>query len=151
MAETTNHLRDLLEKIKGDAQRALALLPSETELQSLGWKCTACGHVKHFHAAGHGSGRGPLSEMQRRLLSDVLAHYAAHSTQRSSAFWATNFVASELLPLQICGDFGELSERGLKIFNNFLSDHIRIGEVRAVFEGFVFEPENIEIELIALD
>ena len=48
MAQTTNHLRDLLEKIKGDAQRALALLPSETELRSLGWKCTACGHVKHF-------------------------------------------------------------------------------------------------------
>ena len=48
MAPTTNHLRDLLEKIKGDAQRALALLPSETELRYLGWKCTACGHVKHF-------------------------------------------------------------------------------------------------------
>ncbi len=48
MAQTTNHLRDLLEKIKGDAQRALALLPSEAELRSLGWKCTACGHVKHF-------------------------------------------------------------------------------------------------------
>src|SRR5204863_10170350 len=48
MAQTTNHLRDLLEKIKGDAQRALALLPSEAELRSLSWKCTACGHVKHF-------------------------------------------------------------------------------------------------------
>ena len=41
MAQTTNHLRDRLEKIKGDAQRALALLPSETELRSLGWKCIA--------------------------------------------------------------------------------------------------------------
>ena len=48
MAQTANHIRDLLEKIKGDAERALALLPSETELRSLGWKCTACGHVKHF-------------------------------------------------------------------------------------------------------
>jgi len=48
MAKTTNDLRDLLEKIKGDAQRALALLPSEAELRSLAWKCTACGHVKHF-------------------------------------------------------------------------------------------------------
>src|SRR4051812_30735165 len=48
MAQTTKHLRDLLEKIKGDAERALALLPSEAELRSLGWKCTACGHVKHF-------------------------------------------------------------------------------------------------------
>ena len=48
MAQTTNHLRDVLEKIKGDAERALALLPSEGELRSLGWKCTACGHLKHF-------------------------------------------------------------------------------------------------------
>ena len=48
MAQTNDHLRDILEKIKGDAQRALALVVSEPELQSLGWKCTACGHVKHF-------------------------------------------------------------------------------------------------------
>jgi rubrerythrin len=48
MAQTINHLRNLLEKIKGDAQRALAFLPSEAELRSLGWKCTACGHVKRF-------------------------------------------------------------------------------------------------------
>ena len=48
MAQTENRLKDLLEKIRDDAQRALALLPSETELRSLGWKCTACGHVKHF-------------------------------------------------------------------------------------------------------
>jgi Zn finger protein HypA/HybF involved in hydrogenase expression len=48
MAQTENRLRDFLEKIRDDAQRALALLPSETELRSLGWKCTGCGHVKHF-------------------------------------------------------------------------------------------------------
>jgi rubrerythrin len=48
MAQTANRLRDLLEKIRDDAQRALALLPSETELRSLGWKCSVCGHVKHF-------------------------------------------------------------------------------------------------------
>ena len=48
MAQTTNDLRDILEKIKGDAQRALALLPGEAELRSLSWKCTACGQVKHF-------------------------------------------------------------------------------------------------------
>ncbi len=48
MAQAANRLKDLLEKIRDDAQRALALLPSETELRSLGWKCTACGHVKHF-------------------------------------------------------------------------------------------------------
>ena len=48
MAQTTNHLRDLLEKIKGDAPRTLDFPPSEAELRSLGWKCSACGHVNHF-------------------------------------------------------------------------------------------------------
>jgi hypothetical protein len=48
MAQTRNDLRDLLEKIKGDAQRALALLPNYGELRSLGWKCAACGDVKRF-------------------------------------------------------------------------------------------------------
>jgi len=48
MAETTDHLRDLLEKIRNDAQRALALIPRESELRSLSWKCTGCGHFKHF-------------------------------------------------------------------------------------------------------
>jgi hypothetical protein len=47
-----------------------------------------------FHAAGHGSGRRLVSEMQRRLASGVLAHYAAHCAQSSSACWTTNFVAS---------------------------------------------------------
>jgi hypothetical protein len=42
MAQTANRLKDLLEKIRDDAQRALALFPSEIELRSLGWKCTAC-------------------------------------------------------------------------------------------------------------
>ncbi len=72
-AQTEDSLRDILEKIKGDAQRALALLPSEPELRSLGWKCTACGHVKHFTRAGHGCGRRPVSEMQRRFLSSALS------------------------------------------------------------------------------
>jgi len=48
MAQTEDSLRDILEKIKDDAQRALALLPNEAELRWLGWKCAACGHVKHF-------------------------------------------------------------------------------------------------------
>ncbi len=48
MAQTEDSLRDILEKIKGEAQRALALLSSEPELRSLGGKCSACGYVKHF-------------------------------------------------------------------------------------------------------
>ena len=63
----------------------------------------------------------------------------------------------------------------MEIFDNFLSDHIGIGEVGAVFEAFVFEPDlnslgaknetgraerptrwearsqNVEVEFIALE
>jgi hypothetical protein len=72
MAQTTNHIRDLLEKIKGDAERALALLPSETELRSLGWKCTACGHVKHFHPASSERGSFAMPEVQKRCIPKML-------------------------------------------------------------------------------
>ena len=34
-----------------------------------------------------------------------------------------------------------LGEGGLEVFDNFLSDDVGIGEVGAVFEAFVFEPE----------
>ena len=36
--------------------------------------------------------------------------------------------------LQIVRDFGKLGKRSLQIFNDFGSDDVRIGEIRAVFE-----------------
>jgi hypothetical protein len=48
MAETPKLLRTILERIRDDAQRALTLLGDRDERRSLGWKCTACGQVKHF-------------------------------------------------------------------------------------------------------
>jgi hypothetical protein len=48
MAEPSNTLRRILEKIRDDAQKALTLLGNAAEFRSLGWKCQACGHVKHF-------------------------------------------------------------------------------------------------------
>ena len=53
--------------------------------------------------------------------------------------------------LQITSDFGELGKGGLQVFDNFLSDNIGIGKVGAVFEAFVFEPEDVEVELVALE
>ena len=52
--------------------------------------------------------------------------------------------------LQISCDFGELGKGGLKILDDFLGDHVRRWKVSAVFEAFVFEPENIEVEFVAL-
>jgi hypothetical protein len=48
MAEPSNTLRGILEKIRDDAQKALTLLGDAAEFRALGWKCRACGHVKHF-------------------------------------------------------------------------------------------------------
>ena len=72
MAQATKYLRDLLEKIKGDTQRALAFLPSDGELRSLGWKCIACGHVKHFTRPVTAAVADRRPEMQRRCLSGEL-------------------------------------------------------------------------------
>ena len=51
------------------------------------------------------------------------------------------------LPLQISGDGGELRESGFQIFDDFLRDDIGIGKVRAVFEAFVLQPKDVEVEL----
>ena len=52
---------------------------------------------------------------------------------------------------QISGDLGELGEGGLEVFDDFCGDDIGIGKVGAVFEAFVFEPEDVEVEFVALD
>ena len=61
------------------------------------------------------------------------------------------FVQSHNLLFQISCDFGELSQRGLEIFYDFGGDNVGIREVGAVFEAFVFEPEDVEVKFVALD
>jgi len=38
----------------------------------------------------------------------------------------------------------------LEVFDDLLSDDVGIGKICAVFEAFVFELENVEVELVAL-
>jgi hypothetical protein len=52
--------------------------------------------------------------------------------------------------LEVGRDFGELGEGGLEVFDDFGCDDVGIWEVGAIFEAFVFEPEDVEIELVAL-
>ncbi|MBA3832264.1 MAG: hypothetical protein H0X34_10295 [Chthoniobacterales bacterium] len=54
------------------------------------------------------------------------------------------------LPLQICGDFGELGEGGLEVFDDFLHDEDRIGEV-AVFRmcKVKIRPRSLRTSLFA--
>jgi rubrerythrin len=46
MAENPHQLKAILENVRNDAQKALALLSPET--RSLSWTCRGCGYVKHF-------------------------------------------------------------------------------------------------------
>jgi predicted Zn-ribbon and HTH transcriptional regulator len=48
MAETTDHLRQILERIRNDTQQALALLTNVGDERALAWQCRGCGYVKHF-------------------------------------------------------------------------------------------------------
>jgi predicted nucleic-acid-binding Zn-ribbon protein len=48
MAETSEALRQIFERILDDAERALKLLDCCHEKRSLAWKCQQCGHTKHF-------------------------------------------------------------------------------------------------------
>ena len=52
---------------------------------------------------------------------------------------------------QIRGDFRELGERGFEILDDLRGDHVWRREVGGVFEGFVLEPKDIEVDLVALD
>ena len=45
------------------------------------------------------------------------------------------------LPLQISGDCRELLKGSFQIFDDLGGDDVGIGEIGAVFEAFVFEPE----------
>ena len=47
------------------------------------------------------------------------------------------------------GKPGGVSKR--EFLNQLSSDDVGIGEVGAVFEAFVFEPENVEVEFVALE
>jgi predicted Zn-ribbon and HTH transcriptional regulator len=48
MAETSEALRQIFERIRDDAEQAFKLLDSSQEQRSLAWKCQGCGHIKHF-------------------------------------------------------------------------------------------------------
>ncbi len=48
MAETSTHLKTILERIREQTEQALSLLTNVGDERALAWKCTGCGHVKHF-------------------------------------------------------------------------------------------------------
>jgi hypothetical protein len=51
---------------------------------------------------------------------------------------------------KICGDFAELLEGGFEVFDDFLSEHVGIGEIVGLFEAFVSQPKAIEAGFLAV-
>jgi hypothetical protein len=52
---------------------------------------------------------------------------------------------------QIHGDFPELFESGFEVFDDFLDEDIRVGEIVGFFEAFISEPEDVEAGFVAVD
>jgi hypothetical protein len=50
----------------------------------------------------------------------------------------------------ICGDFGELGWRGFEVFYDFTRQHVGIGEIGAVFQGFVSSQKMSRLTLSRL-
>ncbi len=45
---------------------------------------------------------------------------------------------------------GELVQGGFQVLGDFEGDDAGVGEIGGVFEAVVLEPENVEIDLVAL-
>jgi len=57
---------------------------------------------------------------------------------------------SRPLFLQVVGDGGELFEGGFEVGGDVGGDDFGGGQVRGVFQGVVFEPEDVEVDFVAL-
>ena len=52
---------------------------------------------------------------------------------------------------QIHRDFAELFQSRFKVFNDFLSENIGIGEIVGFFQAFISQPEDIEAGFVAVN
>jgi predicted Zn-ribbon and HTH transcriptional regulator len=48
MAETPDRIRQILTRIREEADQALSLLSNVGYERALRWKCKGCGYIKHF-------------------------------------------------------------------------------------------------------
>ncbi|MFO8049846.1 MAG: hypothetical protein R6U29_12490 [Desulfosudaceae bacterium] len=60
------------------------------------------------------------------------------------------FFLNHSLP-QILSDLAELSERGLKVVDDFPGKDAGVGKVVGFFQAFVFEPEDVEAGFVPAD
>ena len=52
---------------------------------------------------------------------------------------------------QVGRNFGEFGEGGLEVFYDVGGDDFGGREIGAFFEGFVFQPEDVEVHFVALE
>jgi len=43
-----------------------------------------------------------------------------------------------------------LVKRGFEVLGDFGGDDIRVGEIRRIFQAFIFQPEDVEADLVSL-
>ena len=55
-----------------------------------------------------------------------------------------------VLFLQILCDGGELFQGGFEVVGDFLGDDFRGGQIGGFFQRIVFQPENVQVHLVAL-
>jgi hypothetical protein len=48
-------------------------------------------------------------------------------------------------------DLGELIQRRLQVFGDLCGDDIRVGQVCRILQAFVFQPEDVETDFVALE
>ena len=46
---------------------------------------------------------------------------------------------------------GELEDGGFQVFGDFGGDQVRIGQVGRVLQALVFQPEDIQVDFVALE
>jgi hypothetical protein len=63
----------------------------------------------------------------------------------------TTDALAKALTLQIFRNRRKLLQRRFQFFSDFQRQHVRIRQIRAVFERFVPKPENISIDLVSLE
>ncbi len=81
------------------------------------------------------------------LASFATLRFSSRFFQESLLFSPTSEPLSLLR--QILGDFGELFQRSLQVFDDFSRQHLRLGQMGRVLQAFVAQPENVQADLIA--
>ena len=75
----------ILERIRDDAQEALNFLGDSEEQQSLAWRCSGCGHVKHFTRPVPSEIAAPCPKCRNNSFGMLVRTYESHAVATAKA------------------------------------------------------------------